>query len=218
MIKRVLVQYLDNVGCVDVARMKRIVDKYNVISFDIFDTLIKREVAEPTDVFRRIEEKTGIEGFAADRIAGEVQARKKSLSGEVDLADIYKQMTTVSLNSMCEAMDLECKTEIDICHVNKTIFPLYQYCVERKRVVIASDMYLPRDVIEKLLNRNGISGYEKIYISHELHRSKRRGDMYDSIKSTIGKEKIVHVGNSFKADYLRAVLKGVGAIKIPTNL
>lgn len=217
MIKRLLVNYLNDVGYVDIGRMKKIVEKYDVISFDIFDTLLKRTVEKPTDVFKLMEGKIGIEGFASDRITSEIQARRETSTGEVNLLQIYKMMKTVSQSSISEIMDLECKTEIEVCYVNKDIFPLYQYCKERKRVVIASDMYLSHTVIEELLNKNGIFEYEKIYISNELNASKSRGGMYDIIKSNMGEKKIVHIGNSFKADFLSAVFKGVAAIKIPTN-
>lgn len=218
MIKKLLVHFLDDTGSVDIERMKGKVDKYEVISFDIFDTLIKRSVAKPTDVFKVIEDKTGIEGFALDRMTGEKRARDKTASGEVTLAEIYSNMENVSSNLRPEIMELECKTEAEVCFVNEKVVPLYEYCKKRKRIVIASDMYLPHDVIEKLLHQNNISGYEKIYLSNELNLSKRQGEMYDFIKSDIGKSKIVHIGNSFKADYLNAVLRGLGAIKIPTNL
>lgn len=54
------------------------VKNYDIISFDIFDTLIFRKVEKPIDIFRIIEEETGILNFAVKRQEAERKARKKS--------------------------------------------------------------------------------------------------------------------------------------------
>ena len=38
-------------------RIKKIIDKYEIISFDIFDTLIKRNVIDPVDIFKIVQER-----------------------------------------------------------------------------------------------------------------------------------------------------------------
>ena len=43
------------------------INSADIISFDIFDTLIVRKVTRPEDIFRIIEKKTGIKGFAKTR-------------------------------------------------------------------------------------------------------------------------------------------------------
>ena len=39
------------------------INKYKYISFDIFDTLIKRNVEKPEDIFKIVEKKLQIENF-----------------------------------------------------------------------------------------------------------------------------------------------------------
>ena len=56
---------------------------YPVVAFDVFDTLIKRDVARPTDLFALL----GAD-FAKARIQAEAEARAAK-SGEVTLAEIY---------------------------------------------------------------------------------------------------------------------------------
>lgn len=50
--------------------------KYDVISFDIFDTLLLRPFIKPTDLFWYIETKYDIQGFCQARILAEVQSRR----------------------------------------------------------------------------------------------------------------------------------------------
>ena len=60
----------------------KLLHKYEYISFDIFDTLVKRDLERPADVFLVVEKKyqmqTGmaIDGFAEKRITAEKKARK----------------------------------------------------------------------------------------------------------------------------------------------
>ncbi len=52
--------------------------KYDVISFDIFDTLLLRPFIKPTDLFWYIETKYNIKGFHQARILAEMQSREIS--------------------------------------------------------------------------------------------------------------------------------------------
>ena len=71
--------------------------KYDIVSFDIFDTLIERNVEKPTDIFFQV----GVGCFsnyemAMDfqkrRIIAEHIARNISKTGEVNLDDIYNAL------------------------------------------------------------------------------------------------------------------------------
>ena len=56
-------------------------DEYRIVTFDIFDTLVKRNVYSPVDVFQLIEKQYNLEhtikikGFASERSAAEQKAR-----------------------------------------------------------------------------------------------------------------------------------------------
>lgn len=54
-----------------------ILKKYNYISFDVFDTLIERDVPDPKDIFSIIEKTTDETDFRNKRIKAEKIARSK---------------------------------------------------------------------------------------------------------------------------------------------
>ena len=58
------------------------IEKYENVSFDVFDTLLKRKVNNPNDVFnlmqRAVQDK--ISNFAQKRIHAESQARSKNIT------------------------------------------------------------------------------------------------------------------------------------------
>ena len=115
------------------------INKYSYVSFDIFDTLIKRNVPKPSDIFKLIEleynnnyEKK-INNFKEIRINAEIEARNTAQGREPNLDDIYKK---INLNQ--EEYDIENLKKIEIslelkfCQQNKDFYPIYKYCIENK--------------------------------------------------------------------------------------
>ena len=84
--------------------LKENIDKHAVISFDVFDTLLIRKVAEPHDVFRLVEQNLNQVGFARERIEAEELARKLAQGREVTFEEIYSQR---NLNRASMKMELD---------------------------------------------------------------------------------------------------------------
>ena len=76
-------------GCINEFLSK--IEKYQVISFDVFDTLLKRNIKNPKDVFTYINEniKTNYCNYKEERIRAESIARSKKK--EVNLYGNRKQ-------------------------------------------------------------------------------------------------------------------------------
>lgn len=215
MLKSTVKRALADIQTVSYNRIRTKIDKYDEISFDIFDTLIKRDVPTPKDVFRIIEFNTGEADFAQKRIRAEKQARIRK--GEVTLDDIYDEYDGITEEKKQLLIKTEEEHEINLCQVNLKMLPIYEYACQHKRVLISSDMYLSRAVIEKILEKNLITGYESLIISNELNKTKADGSMYDCIRKQFNCKKLLHIGNSFKADYLQAKKHHIASVKIRTN-
>lgn len=75
------------------------IKKYDIISFDIFDTLIFRPMALPTDVFYMIGERLDLLDFKNVRVWAEWDARMKCKQRnghmEVTLQDIWENLAEV---------------------------------------------------------------------------------------------------------------------------
>ena len=158
--------------------LKPIATKYSVISFDIFDTLLKRDVYKPKDLFELIEQGycsnlslksdlSVLQGFAEKRILAERSARDLVKNREATLDEIYQNLCGYSEDETKELKELEMIAESRIICDNPLIHSFYSWCIEQgKKVLLISDMYLPKAFIQKLLNENGYSGYNNIYISN----------------------------------------------------
>lgn len=185
------------------------INDYDIISFDIFDTLLKRCVHNPTDVFLYMEKKLGLEGFAEKRIAAEKKAREKKQGFEISIEDIYNELDE-------NLMDEEMKAESELLMANPDIYPIFRWCIQRKRVVLISDMYLPERFIVDVLDREGIKGYTKLYLSSTINKKKRDGNIYKLVLDDIGNaNKLIHIGDSIKEDCIIPRKLGIDTIHIP---
>ena len=74
----------------------KLIDSNNVISFDIFDTLLLRNVYKPTDIFRILSkiafEKYNIEDFYSIRVVAEKKSRTEENNNECRFDEIYKKI------------------------------------------------------------------------------------------------------------------------------
>lgn len=198
------------------------IEKYENVSFDIFDTLLKRKVNNPNDVFnlmqRAVQDK--ISNFAQKRIHAESQARSKNNSKEITLDSIYDCMHGTSIEQKEQLKKLELKFEANILVPNKEMIDLFNLCKQaNKQIYIISDMYLPLQFIEKILKKNNITGYKKIYLSSNEKLTKRSGQIFDLYlkENSFKAEKCIHIGDSWHSDYKIPKSKGISAIHIPRN-
>ncbi|WP_019678360.1 HAD family hydrolase [Ruminococcus flavefaciens] len=190
------------------------------VSFDIFDTLIVRDVNKPVDIFKILEIKTKIKGFAQKRIEAEQKARELNSNGEVTLPEIYRVFDGISPEKIDYFCRLELSAELGLCHAKPNMLQFFNDCKKYYKVILISDMYLKSDMIEILLYRCGITGYEKLYISCEAGLSKGgSGALFDYVSKdlSIGTNEITHIGNDISSDVINARRKGLNVIKIRTK-
>lgn len=215
MIKAKIREKLDDVQSVPYEKIINKLSKFDAVSFDIFDTLIKRNVPLPTDVFKLMEKQLGIKNFALIRIEAERKARKRF--GEVTLDEIYDEIIEISHESREKIKQQEIEYECNLCVVNKKMMQIYKYAVENKKVYLISDMYLSKEVIKSILEKNGITGYDALVVSNELRKNKTTGELYKYVKEKYMCSTIIHIGNNFIADYIWAQKSDFSAIKIKTS-
>lgn len=200
------------------------VKKYKYVSFDIFDTLLKRNVEKPTDIFRYVEKscikKYGLsyKGFSKERIDAEKEIRKSN--EEVTINDIYKKLgKKYPINDLKNILKEELKLEYKFSTVNLLIKKVFDYCKKsNKKIEIISDIYIPKAHIEKMLRKNGIDGWDNLFISSEFNKTKATGSLYDVVikKLKVSPNNIIHIGDNKLSDYKNAQKKGFATIYIKT--
>lgn len=204
---------------------KSLIDKYEVITFDVFDTLLKRQVLNPRDVFA-YEERIlihrygeGFNGFKNRRVQSEIQAREKAENYECTLGQIYEELFPSDSWLLHECLSLEESLEQCLCIANASIYQIYDYCIKQgKKIFYISDMYLSSECISKLLIKNGYEVNKgQLYVSNEFLASKKSGALFKIFLTEQGIEpsRVLHIGDSRYADYIGPLRVGIKAVHIP---
>ena len=192
----------------------KVMSDYDIVSFDIFDTAIFRKVESPRDVFTIMAIEMGCPTFKSIRIAAEDLARKKLYSEcnskEVNIYQIYDVLWQ-SYNIDQKWMQREIELELDLCVANPYFLSIYNKLLKAgKRIIFTTDMYLPRSIIERILNNNGYKRYENLFLSNELKLSKTEGTMWNYIVNEYAKgQRVFHVGDNYNADIVKSNMFGV---------
>lgn len=189
----------------------------DVISFDMFDTLILRPVDTPADLFYFVGERLNIPNFRDIRKKAERTARKRHIaecgSGEVTLAQIYDVLAEELCISTEIGMLAESDVEISLCMTNPFMLEVWNKVkAQGKKIVVTTDMYLPKSVLEAMLQKCGFTGYDAIFLSNEYGYGKYNGKLYDKLKSAYPKCSISHVGDNYHADYVLAKKSKIHAV------
>ncbi len=179
-----------------------------VVVFDIFDTLLTRPLLNPENIKNIVAQRAGGEAgklYLELRAVAETQARQKA-GRDIGLDAIFAELATLSglssevinqLRSLEETIELEIVTPR-----SEVITLLYLAITLGKRVILASDMYLPKPVIEKMLKHHGISGWHAFYLSSDTGFRKDTGDFYRQllIQENVSPSEIMVIGDNEHSD------------------
>lgn len=185
----------------------------DVISFDIFDTLLTRTVLTP-DALQQFtgwllgQRNPALESFFAVRKQSEELARKRrNYEGDVNLDEIYRTFPNTAAwdeDTIASAKQLEIELENRAFCVRKDVVEALSYARSvGKRVVAVSDTYFSRTFIESLLRSFGLlEFFDEIYLSSECGKRKDRGDMWDFLLSAeqLNSRRMLHIGDNEHSD------------------
>ena len=205
----------------EVQALEKLTDCADIVSFDVFDTLLYRVVNLPTDVFRVMEplalEKTGVDGFAEKRIMAEQKARQAPGRKDVTLEQIYDEFTGLTPESRAFLMTYEKQMERKILRRDEAMAGLLERCASMgKRVLVISDMYHSASFIEEILRSCGICAYHGLYVSSEYNATKASGELFLTVER---EERIpnrkgwLHIGDNIHADNVVPRSLGIGAAR-----
>lgn len=175
----------------------KLIDDNEVISFDVYDTLLMRSTISPLDVFRMMESKGAPNGFHKIRRHVEVACR------DADIFTIYKGLAEYYSwgdNDTCKILTLELICEFLLMRARDEIVELYRYALFKgKKVIITSDMYLPKVIMSEVLKIFGIDRMEEIFVSCDYGTSKEN-HLFEVVKNRYKNYKILHIGDNKTAD------------------
>ena len=191
-----------------------------VVSFDVFDTLLHRPFSEPTALFYVLGERLDIPDFRTLRTRAEQTARQRQMAesgtGEITLSQIYEVLHEETGLDPDAGAALESETEIALCLPDPYMQKVWALVRKAgRRIVVTTDMYLPRATIEAMLEKCGFTGYEQLFLSGEADCGKYDGRLFAKVKEALPAGSYAHIGDSRGSDVSRAQAAGFTAVHFP---
>lgn len=210
--------------------------QHDVVSFDVFDTILLRPFRNQRDVFSMLELELNWPGFREDRIGAEKEARKgtsgasKHAPIEVTLRDIYERLHQRSGVDIEVGMQAELRLEARYTRPNEYLVDvMYSLIGAGKQVVLTADTYFSADEIRQLLTAAGIDIDLPIFVSSEHGQSKRTGGLYDVVRMVcsdgtdhglsfihVGSDRVSDVANAQKGGWSARLYKGIHDLNTPS--
>lgn len=203
------------------------IEAVDVVSFDLFDTLVVRDSIEVTDVVEILASKLSEEGrnLVPDFVARRIEAEKVlSYNGSAPgLKDIY--LSFCDDVKIAEELALkEFEVELGILEPRTDMIEIISIAQDLgKKVFITSDTYYSYDQISKILEKNRISGIDGLILSCEKGTSKS-GELYEILKKAAGSSKILkketgnlkilHIGDDIVSDIEKAGQHDISTFRI----
>lgn len=194
-----------------------------LITLDLFDTLVSRTYIKPKDLFFDMETSLGesFKGFANERINTEFKLRKSNdFQKEVTLLAIYNSLAkeskikNINFQSLERLMNLELRYEKNSIYANPEMLHLFNNLKEKKQVkgIIVTDTYFPKEFLFILLRGLRFNVEEDdLFASSVYGEMKSTGRLLDLIlkKFDIPPGCCTHVGDNYEHEILKATKLGM---------
>jgi HAD superfamily hydrolase (TIGR01549 family) len=198
-------------------------EQIELLSFDIFDTLITRPVKNPTDIFLLMADNSPFvpKDFPRCRVEAEHRARRIAPGGECNINEIYRALSEMEgyTPALCRTLcAMEKETELRLCEPRREGTDLLNAVHdEGLRVLLISDMYLSRQRISRMLCKCGVKNFSELYISNEVRKNKASGDLFRYVrqKEELPFSSMLHVGDNPVSDVIVPRNIGMHALYLP---
>jgi len=176
--------------------------EYDVISLNLFDTFLIKNVMDDSDVYSLIGMKLEINGFCAIRQKAEQEAikriRDKYGKKVPDLYAIYE-----IIQEWCDiepeiGISTEIAVETAIYELNPYWFETICQLIRSKKIVLLmSDAPLHEMEIRKMLEQMGLVWKGYIFTACDCGVTKESGKLFEHVKGLLGNEKrYIHIGDN----------------------
>ncbi len=195
------------------------IDSSEVISFDLFDTLVMRKTKSYTDVFELLEYRLKEQGifipdFSRLRLFAEKELSKNAAPRLEQIYEYVLKSAAENTISASELAELEWTTDFSILTVRGAVKEIFSEAISKgKKVVVTTDSYYSREQVSQILDKFGLVGYDELFVSCEYGTSKTQG-LFEILKNRYKDKSILHIGDDEYADIEKAKSKGLSAYRL----
>lgn len=204
--------------------LRQACETHDIVTFDIFDTLIVRKTMQPKDIFKIVETAYAkadwaIQGFTGVRTEAEDRCYKKKMNPTIyQIYDEIGHITDSNGDVLKRYMEKEICTEKQFLCARKSMLDFFNDIKETKEIYLISDMYLTSEILSEILQNCGYTGYKEIYVSCEHGCSKNDGLFEKFISEGKNRQKIIHIGDNENSDGKSAENAGIDSFLIMNKM
>lgn len=212
-----------------------------IVSFDVFDTLLRRDVGEPKDIFYIVKEVISanyphlpsefINNFVSLRQTSERMLRdeldkkielKETEVEEFSIFDVYNRIQEISgINiPVGEFVKIEEDVELGALYPRRLGNFLFEFALSKhKKVIVISDFIHSEEFVKKALKQNGFEP-NSVYVSSKYSLKKHSGNLFKKVieLEKVRPEEILHIGDNIIGDIKQPRSLGIRSIKLTSNL
>ena len=211
--------------------------EYEVVSFDIFDTLVRRDIEPPDESKRHVAKHAELmfhargiplseDHFNYQRDRAEETLRKEAFDQGFDtecrLDDIFRGALTTILGTVPVESDVQQLVDYELRYDIEHLSPmpgcqdlLRQLKQMGKTIIVVSDMYYGAGHIHQILSAMGVDTYiDHVYISSEDKIAKHTTRLFSqALKDLkITPEKMIHIGDNLHSDVRSPLQIGTASV------
>lgn len=199
--------------------LHELINTHDVISVDLFDTLIMRRTLFPTDVYELVDLRLKQRGIVIDNFPQKRLGAEKELGKETIpmIHEIYAYMLDQCMVSGILPEDLaRLEWEVDraLAVPREELCELLQaVCQQGKPLYIVSDTFYTKDQLAMLLECCGITCYTDILASCDYRTGKTQA-LFGKLLEKVPGRTCLHIGDSLDADVEGARKNGLTACQL----
>lgn len=228
----------DSGNVFDIGEVRDLVSDYDVVSFDLFDTLLHRKHLglegvqrhtamwgsgcipgnETSEIYNLL---YGCRGFYSDSYKSHLIDTDQG--DEPLLNDLFENalkpiITDGKIRRTFANMLVEFETNVEIenLRTGEGVRELLTDLRDAgKTIIVITDMYLPASSIERILSAfNLMELIDGLYVSSEASFTKNRGSLYGIVSKDLAvpSQKILHIGDNWHNDVVMAKKNNFGAL------
>ncbi len=193
-----------------------IVNICDLVTFDFFDTLAVRSTGDEEWAKKRVEFALG-QNYRTHRNAVEGRLRSQlGPTGDVSLPAIAQALAGDGFVDAARAVMLERALDLATLMPRPEIVHAFEYAIEQeKQVLILSDSYYDKGLVEAFLRKYDISLPDDIWMSADIGVRKDRGDLWTRASALRGRRPALHIGDNVHSDVQKAAQHGFHTFYVP---
>ncbi len=195
----------------------------DVVSFDLFDTLVMRKIKSYTDVFELLDYQLRNKGvyiidFAKYRLFAEKELSNDKPPRLKQIYDCVLRSIGGSFIDSSELAQFEWELDFSLLTVRTAVREVFNKIIAmNKVVVVTTDSYYSQNQIAHILETFELAGYDDLIVSCEYETAKHQ-NLFDVLLEKYPGKNILHIGDDEFSDIEKANSHGIDTFKIHSAL